>query len=196
MMVDFEKHHNIQWEEIKKMIDEKVCLQNMHRIISECSHDPNIKKISLNELQPIYQEIADHIFRISVSNTKQFKNMLWNLDNLKPGIRSTFQKDLFDKWSSAYQHSNKIDGPTDHPDKEKQDLIVLSQDQVSEEIPTKDSTPATERSDKTQEQKPVQNGPELTGSILTGHVYKTDWFDKLLDASASIMGYFSGLMGR
>jgi hypothetical protein len=70
------------------MIDEHVCLKNLHRILSEYSDDQNIKNLSINELQPMYQEIADNIFRISISNVQKFKNMLWNFDNLKSEIRS------------------------------------------------------------------------------------------------------------
>jgi hypothetical protein len=178
------------------MIDEQVCLQNVHRIISECSDDRNIKNLSLNELQPIYQEMADHIFRISISNTHKFKNMLWNLDNLKSGIKSKFQKEFFDKWYSAYEHLIKIDPSEDRPETEKQDLIVITEDNVNTEIATQDFTPVTEHSDKTQGQKPVQSGSDATGSILSGQVYKRDWFDKLLDFVASVMGYFLGLISR
>jgi hypothetical protein len=178
------------------MIDEQVCLQNVHRIISECSDDRNIKNLSLNELQPIYQEMADHIFRISISNTHKFKNMLWNLDHLKSEIRSEFQKEFFDKWYSAYEHSIKIDPSEDRPETEQQDLIVITEDNVSTETATQDFTPATEHSDETQGQKPVQSGPDATGSILTGQVYKRDWFDKFLDFAASVMGYFLGLISR
>ena len=69
------------------MIDEHVCFKNLHRILSEYSDDQNIKNLSINELQPMYQEIADNIFRISISNVHKFKNMLWNFDNLKSEIR-------------------------------------------------------------------------------------------------------------
>lgn len=176
------------------MIDEHVCLKNLHRILSECSDDQNIKNLSLNELQPMYQEIADNIFRISISNVHKFKNMLWNFDNLKSEIRSKFQKKIFDKWHLAYEHSIKIELPEDRPETEKQDLIAISENESSTETATQDITPPTEHSDKRQGREPVQNGLDTTGSILTGHVYKRDWFDKLLDAAASVMGYFSGLM--
>jgi len=125
------------------MIDEQVCLKNLHRILSECSDDRNIKNLSLDELQPIYQEMADHNFRISISNTHTFKNMLWNLDNLKSEIRSKFQKEFFDKWYLAYEHSIKIDPTEDRPETEQQDFIVITEDEVSTETAIQDSTPET-----------------------------------------------------
>jgi hypothetical protein len=70
------------------MIDETVCLKNLDRILPEYFDDQNIKNLFVNELQPMYQEVADNIFRISISNIHKFKNMLWNLDNLKSEIRS------------------------------------------------------------------------------------------------------------
>ena len=178
------------------MIDEHVCLKNLQRILSEYSDDQNIKNLSINELQPMYQEIADNIFRISISNVHKFKNMLWNFDNLKSEIRSKFQKEFFDNWYVAYENSIKIEPPEDRPETEKQDLIVRTEDEVSTKIATQDITPPTEHSDKRQRQKPVQSGPDLTGSILSGHIYKRDWFDKLLDVAASVMGCLSGMLGR
>jgi hypothetical protein len=178
------------------MIDKQVCLQNVQRILSEYSDDQNIKNLSIHELQPMYQEMADHIFRISMSNTHTFKNMLWNLDNLKPDVRSTFQKEFFDKWYSIYEHTIKIDPSEDRPETEKQDLIVITEDIVSTETPMQDFPPAPKHSDQTQGQKPLQNGPDATGSILTGQIYKRDWFDKFLDFAASVMGYFLGLISR
>ena len=178
------------------MIDEQVCLQNVQRILSECSDDRNIKNLSLNELQPIYQEMADHIFRISISNTHKFKNMLWNLDNLKSEIRSKFQKEFFDKWYSAYEHSIKIDPPEDRPETEKQDFIVITENEVSTETATQDSTPEIKDSDKRQAQEPVEHVYDSRSSILTGRAHKRDWFDKFLDVVASVMGYFLGLISR
>ncbi len=184
------------------MIDEQICLQNVHRIITECSDERNIKNLSLNELQPMYQEMADHIFRISISNTHKFKNMLWNLDNLKPDVRSTFQKEFFDKWYSAYEQSIQIDLPEDHEEKEQENFIGITDDESRTEPPRHDSAPAAKDSDKRQEKQPVQEKEpvetvsDTNNSILTGQVYRRDWFDKFLDIVASVMGYFSGLISR
>lgn len=178
------------------MIDEHVCLQNVHRILSECSDDQNIKNFSLNELQPMYQEIADNVFRISISNTHTFKNMLWNLDNLKSEIRSKFQKEFFDRWYSSYKQYIKLDEPEDRPEKQQQDVVDITEDEVSTETTTKDSTPATEDSDKKQEKEPAEDVSDTSSSILTGQVHKRDWLDKFLDIVASVMGYFTGLISR
>jgi hypothetical protein len=147
-------------------------------------------------LQPIYQEMADHNFRISISNTHTFKNMLWNLDNLKPDLRSTFQKEFFDKWYSAYEQSIQIDLAEDHQEKEQENLIGITEDEVSTETAIQDSTPETKDSDKRQAQEPVEHVYDSRSSILTGQVYKRDWFDKFLDVAASVMDYFSGLISR
>ena len=178
------------------MIDEHVCLKNLHRILSEYSDDQNIKNLSINELQPIYQEIADNIFRISISNVHKFKNMLWNLDNLKSDIRLKFQKKIFDKCHLPDVKSIKIELPEDRPETEPQDLIDRSEKESATETEIQYPTPPTEPSDKRQGQEPVQSGHDLTSPILTGHIYKKDWFDKLLDVAASVMGCLSGMLGR
>lgn len=178
------------------MIDEQVCTQNVHRILSECSDDQNIKNLSLNELKPIYQEMADHIFEVSISNTHTFKNMLWNLDNLKSEIRSKFQKEFFDKWYSSYEQYIKIDEPEDRPEKQQQDVVDITEDEVNTETTTNDPTPATEDSDKRQKKELVEDVSDTRSSILTGQVHKKDWFDKFLDFVASVMGYFLGLISR
>jgi hypothetical protein len=178
------------------MIDEHVCLKNLHRILSEYSDDQNIKNLSINELQPMYQEIADNIFRISISNVHKFKNMLWNLDNLKSEIRLKFQKEIFDKWHLAYVASIKIELPEDRPETEEQNLIAISENESTAETAIQYPTLPTENSDIRQGQEPVQNGLDTGGSMLTGHVYKRDWFDKLLDVAASVTGCLSGMLGR
>ena len=178
------------------MIDKQVCLQNVQRILSECSDNRNIKNLSLDEVQPIYQEMADHTFRISVSNTHTFKNMLWNLDNLKPDVRLTFQKEFFDKWYLAYEYSIKIDPIEDRPETEQQDFIGITEDEESTETTIQDSTPETKDADKKQVQESVEHVYNSKSSILTGQVYKRDWFDKFLDLAASVMGYFLGLISR
>ena len=76
------------------MFDEKICLENLQRIVSETAIDENIKTLSTDALRPTYEEIGDNIFQISVFNRHKFKNMLWNLDNLKPEIRSIFKKNV------------------------------------------------------------------------------------------------------
>ena len=75
------------------MIDEHVCLKTLSRILFEYSDDRNIKKVSINELEPMYQEIAEDVFRISVSNVHKFKNMLWKQDLEKPKAERSWQRD-------------------------------------------------------------------------------------------------------
>jgi hypothetical protein len=74
--------------------------------------------------------------------------------------------------------------------------MVITEDEVSTETAIQDSTPETKDSDKRQAQEPVENVSDTRSSILTGQVYKRDWFDKFLDVVASVMGYFSGLISR
>jgi hypothetical protein len=173
------------------MIDEHVCLKTLSRILSEYSDDQNIKKVSINELQPMYQEIADNVFRISISNVHKFKNMLWNFDNLKSEIRLKFQKELCDKWRTAYINSIIVELSEDRPVTEKQDLIAVSENGSSKETATQSPVPPMEHSDKKQEKEPLETVSDTRSSILTGQVYKRDWIDKFLDAVASVMGCFS-----
>jgi hypothetical protein len=176
------------------MIDEHVCLKTLSRILFEYSDDRNIKKVSINELEPMYQEIAEDVFRISVSNVHKFKNMLWNFDNLKSEIRLKLQKDLCDKWRTAYINSINIELAEDRPVTEKQDLIAISENQSSKETATQSPVPPTERSDKKQEKETLETVSDTRRSILTGQVYKRDWFDKFVDIVAFVMGYFGSLI--
>jgi hypothetical protein len=173
------------------MIDEHVCLKNLKRILSERSDDQRLKKLSTTELQPMYREIANNIFRISMSNVHKFKSMLWNYDNLKSEIRLKFQNEILDKWYSAYEQSIQNELPKNRPEKEKQDCIVITEEEVSMETETQDSIPAPEDFHKRQEKEPVETVSDTRSSILTGQIYKRDWFDRFLDAVASAMGCFS-----
>jgi len=91
------------------MFNENNCLENLKHIVSEYADDENIKNLSLDELRSSYTKIADNIYPISVSNRLKYKNMLWNIDNLKPEIRSRFQTELFNTWHSVYIKSIKTD---------------------------------------------------------------------------------------
>ena len=102
------------------MFNEKGCLENLKHIVSEYADDENIKNLSLDELRSSYTTIADHMYCISVSNHLKYKNMLWNIDNLKPEIRSRFQTQLFNTWHSVYIKSIKTDAIEDHPEMIKQ----------------------------------------------------------------------------
>ncbi|MDH3723692.1 MAG: hypothetical protein OER74_19505, partial [Desulfobacteraceae bacterium] len=84
------------------MFNENNCLENLKHIVSEYSDDENIKNLSVDELRSSYTKIADDVYSISVSNRLKYKNMLWNIDNLKPEIRSRFQAELFNTWHSIY----------------------------------------------------------------------------------------------
>ena len=88
------------------MFNEDNCLENLKHIVSEYADDENIKNLSLDELRSSYTKIADNIYPISVSNRLKYKNMLWNIDNLKPEIRSRFQAQLFNTWHSVYIKSD------------------------------------------------------------------------------------------
>lgn len=100
------------------MFNETVCLENLKHIVSESADDQHIKTLSLDELRSTYAKITDNIYRISVFNCHTYKNMLWNLDNLKHEIRSKFQKELFDTWHSVYLKTMKTDMPAERPEVE------------------------------------------------------------------------------
>jgi hypothetical protein len=149
------------------MFDEKICLENLQRIVSETANDQNIKKLSTDAFRSTYEEIGDNIFQLSVFNCYKFKNMLWNFDNLKPEVRSNFQKKCFDAWHSVYLKSASR---------------VLSEE--NDEDPIKIEIEAS--TDKPEHEDP---NPAV-------YFEKRDWFDKLLDFAAAIVYAFAGVFGR
>jgi hypothetical protein len=127
-----------------KMFNEKGCLENLKHIVSEYADDENIKNLSLDELRSSYTKIADNIYPISVSNRLKYKNMLWNIDNLKPEIRSKFQAQLFNTWHSVYIKSIKADPTKNRPeiktaekspkvDAKKQTSVITEQHPIESE---------------------------------------------------------------
>jgi len=166
------------------MFNEKGCLENLKRIVSEHADDENIKNLSMDELRSSYMEIADNIYSISVSNRLKYKNMLWNIDNLKPEIRSKFQTELFNTWHSIYIKSAKTDPTKDRPEIKKQ-----------ESIPAVEAEKRVESSEDTDIS--LKKGPAIAqSSITSAHKFENDWFDKLLDFFAAIVGGVSRIVGR
>ncbi len=191
------------------MFNEKGCLENMKHIVSEYADDENIKNLSLDELRSSYTKIADNIYCISVSNRLKYKNMLWNIDNLKPEIRSKFQTELFNTWHSIYIKSAKADSTEDRPEIKKQESIHLMEAEKSPEVDAKEQTSVIKEQQPIDSEKQkrvasiedtdlrLKKGPAIERSPITSaHKYENDWFDKLLDFFASIVGYVSGIVGH
>lgn len=181
------------------MFDEKICLENLQRIVFETAIDENIKKLSTDAMGSTYEEIRDNIFQQSVFNHHKFKNMLWNLDNLKPEVRSVFQKKCFDAWHSVYlksvgpglseepvQDIKKIEieaadtpGPKDPEEKDMHAPVTVTEDVADgpQQIPEKKPS------------RPADPRP-------SAYVERRDWFDKLLDFAAAVVYAFTGIFGR
>ena len=181
------------------MFDEKICLKNLQRIVFETAIDENIKNLSTDDLRPSYGEIGDTIFQISVSNCHKFKNMLWNLDNLKPEIRSVFQKKCFDTWHSVYLKS--VDrGPSEESGQEIEEIEIEATDTPDTKDPEEKDieTPMTVTEDVADgpKQKPVEKPSHPTGPGPSTYVENRDWFDKLLDFAAAVVYGFAGIFGR
>ena len=87
------------------IVEELGMVENLERKGPLAVLSVRAKKISTDALRSTYEEIVDNIFQLSVFNRHKFKNMLWNLDNLKHEIRSNFQKKCFDTWHSVYLKS-------------------------------------------------------------------------------------------
>ncbi len=191
------------------MFNETVCLENLKHIVSEIADDQHIKNLSLDELRSTYTKITENIYRISVFNCHTYKNMLWNFNNLRPEIRSKFQKELFNTWYPVYLKSTKTDMPADHPEGKKQESTIHSEAEDRPEIDALKQTPviAAEQPIESEKQKIVassedtdislKKGPAIAQSPITSaHKFENDWFDKLLDFFAAITGYLSGVIGR
>ena len=190
------------------MFNEKDCLENLKHIVSEYADDENIKNMSLDELRSSYTKIADNVYSTSVSNRLKYKNMLWNIDNLKPEIRSKFQTELFNTWHSIYIKSAKADPTEDSREIEKQESTPVVEAEKSPEVDAKEQTSviteqhpiesekpkraaSSEDTDLSREIKPV----EKESPITSAHKFENDWFDKLLDFFATIVGGVAKIVG-
>ena len=194
------------------MFNENNCLENLKHIVSEYADDENIKNLSLDELRSSYTKIADNIYPISVSNRLKYKNMLWNIDNLKPEIRSRFQAKLFNTWHSVYVKSIINDPTENRPEIKKQESFVV-EGEKSPKIDAKqhasvftEQQPIEREKEKSvsssedvhlcREMKPVEKRTPITVPKVSANKYENDWFDKLLDFFAAIVGGVSGLVGH
>jgi hypothetical protein len=195
------------------MFSEKGCLENLKHIVSEHADDENIKNLSMDEIRSTYTKLADNLYHISVSNRLKYKNMLWNIDNLKPEIRSKFQTELFNAWHSVYIKSAKVDPTEDRPEIKKQGSTLAAEVEKSPEIGAKEQTSviteqraidserqnklaSSENTDTSREMKPLNRQSPVTVPKASGHKYENDWFDKLLDFFAAIIGGVLGIVGR
>jgi len=191
------------------MFNEKGCLENLKHIVSEHADDENIKNLSLDELRSSYTKIADTVYSISVFNRLKYKNMLWNIDNLKPEIRSKFQTELFNTWHSIYIKSPKVDPTEDSREIEKPESTLVVEAVKSPEVDVKKQTSviteqhpiesekqkrgaSSEDADLNRKIKPV----EKESPIISAHKFENDWFDKFLDFFAAIVGSVSGMFCR
>ena len=191
------------------MFNEKDCLKNLKHIVAEYADDENIKNLSLDELRPSYTKIAENVYSTSVSNRLKYKNMLWNIDNLKPEIRSKFQTEIFNTWHSIYITSAKADPTEDSKEIEKQKSTPVVEAERSPEVDAKEQTSViteqhpiesekqkraalSEDLDLSRKIKPV----EKQSPITSAHKFENDWFDKLLDFFAAIVGSVSGMFCR
>ena len=194
------------------MFNENNCLKNLKHIVSEYADDENIKNLSLDELRSSYTKIADNIYPISVSNRLKYKNMLWNIDNLKPEIRSRFQAKLFNTWHSVYVKSIINDPTENRPEIKKQESFVV-EGEKSPKIDAKqhasvftEQQPIESEKEKSvsssedvhlcREMKPVEKRTPITVPKVSANKYENDWFDKLLDFFAAIVGGMSGMFCR
>ena len=176
------------------MFDEKICLENLRRIVSETADDQNIKNLSGNALRSTYEDISDNIFQLSVFNRHKFKNMLWNLDNLKAEVRSDFQKKCFGAWHSVYRKSVSADlSEETAEDRQKIDMEPPADPpdppDPKENLDQETETPVTEpeAAADSHKQKPVEKRPHPVGPKPSAYVENRDWFDKLLDFAAAIV---------
>jgi hypothetical protein len=192
------------------MFNENNCLENLKHIVSEYADDENIKNLSLDELRSSYTKIADDIYPISVSNCLKYKNMLWNIDNLKPEIRSRFQAQLFNTWHSVYIKSIKTDQTENCQEIKKQESTFVVEGEKSSKINAKQHASviteqhpfesekqkrvsSNEDADPSRGMKPVEKQTPITVPKVSANKYENDWFDKLLDFFAAIVGSVAGI---
>jgi hypothetical protein len=195
------------------MFDEKRCLENLKHIISEYTDDKNLKNLSPEELRPSYTQISDNLFQISVSNRLKYKNLMWNMDQLKPDVRSKFQKQLFNTWHSIYKNSMESQQIQDLPKSDKKTSPPLTTVEMRSEIdPQKALSKLAEQKHHESEnqiatasgEEPVlipqktaaEKQPPIPASMVSARQNENDWFDRLIDFFAAIVGCVAGIMGR
>ena len=195
------------------MFNEINCLENLKHIVSEFADEENLKNLSVDELRSSYTEIADNMYCISISSRHKYKNMLWNIDNLRPEIRSRFQKELFSTWHAIYIKSAKAHLLEDLPETEKQESTPLSEAEKSPEVDvqeqtyvmtdqqsgyrdTPESATSSEDADVDHDMKPKETPSPIRVSMSSANKYENDWFDKLLDFFAAIVGGASRIFGH
>jgi hypothetical protein len=189
-----------------KMFNEKNCLENLKHIVSEYADDENLKNLSLDELRSSYTEIADNIFSISVSNCLKYRNMLWNIEYLKPEIRSKFQTELFNVWHSIYVKSEKTGPAEGLPEIIQQESAFVEEVEKGLKIDAPKqpfieseklkSDTSSEDTDFSSEIKPVKKQSPTTAQKASIKKYENDWFDKILDFFAAIVGSVSEIVGH
>jgi hypothetical protein len=143
-------------------------------------------------------ELANNLYYLTVSNRLIYKNMLWNIDNLKPEIRSDFQARIFNAWRSIYMTSIRTDPVEDFPEFKKLEPLPLTAADVltenGEQEQTRDITeqyhPDSEkqkrvasREDRDSYRKEDQLKKQSVPAVPKASTYQfeNDWLDKLLD---------------
>jgi hypothetical protein len=195
------------------MFTQKRCLENLKQIVSEYADDESLKNLSLQELEWTYTELADNVYHISVSNHLKYKNMLWNIDRLKPEIRSKFQAQLFKTWHSIHMRSIQTDEIKNIPNSGKNASSSLTTVEKHPDIDTQKpfSGPALHKPNESENQKTVESDedpnlsrkeeppgkqPRIPALTASARQYENDWFDRLLDFFAAVVGCVSGIAGR
>jgi hypothetical protein len=195
------------------MFNEKRCLENLKHIVSEYADDENLETLSAEELRPSYIQLAGNLYHLSFSNRLKYKNLLWNIDNLKPEIRSKFQEQLFNTWHAIYKTLIQTDQIQDLPELKKQDFPPLTPNEEQPEIGAQKQssglsvqesinsdkykiTASSKNKDLSIGREPQKKPSSITAKKSSAHQFENDWFDKLLDFFASIVGCLSGIAGR
>jgi hypothetical protein len=195
------------------MFDEKRCLENLKRIITEYTDDENLKNLTPEELRPSYTQISDNLFHISVSNRLKYKNLMWNMDQLKPDVRSKFQEQLFNTWHSIYKISMEPHQIQGLPNSEKQTLLPSTTVEMRPDIgvqkaPSGLAKQAHHESENQTALAPAEDPalspqktsaekqPPIRASMVSARQNENDWFDRLIDFFAAVVGCVSGLVGR
>ncbi len=195
------------------MFDEERCLEILKRIVSKHTDNENLKNLSPEELRPSYTQISDKLFHISVSNRLKYKNLMWNMDQLKPDVRSKFQEQLFNIWHSIYTNSMESQQIQDLPKSDKKTSPPLTAVEIRFEIDAQKETSELAEHKHHESENQTANAsreepaliPQKTAaekqspipaSMISARQNENDWFDRLIDFFAAIVGCVSGIMGR
>jgi len=149
------------------------CIQNIKQILADYETESGRQPLSQEDIESWFRKNKDKTIQISIISNSSLKlsTMLWNLNNLKAPIRSTFESQLLNLLSNSGLMTSNTGA------------LVSEKQSHEPAIVEKDPVPAVELST-------IINTESSRGPLQNTHKKKEDWFDKMLDIVAAVVRGF------